>query len=435
VWVTEVRPGLKASTDATAGPAPDLITPTTDPRILLSTIRFTPASPFDPASPSITACDDPDDEGRPYLLHTELIQELHVLGGEPAPPKPAVELATMVGTAAPETPTVLDVWFHLDDPVQLPDTISVTDEDGETFDFASAAVDADANGFSSVWRLTAPDQGVMVRDGLQVSALLPAATVLVKDATTTLAAVVPTLPPLLDTTASGDVLVYGEVRVPAAAPVQPAPAKPPSEFVTFTFLQQENESFIFEAWFHPEPYGEKPDVGLEKLPVAKIFDDITGDECEISWRPRPGASPNVFLLQVSPPKVNPDAGAVWLRHLYLTDEFGVDTPDGAMRMTEWIDKAGISYVGWEAERSDIVAFSRATLADAKIVNNLIAGRPAEPIFAAAPAIKATTKKATAKKTAAKKTVTAKKATARKAAAKKAPAKKAATAKKTARGGR
>ena len=47
VWVTEVRPGLAASTDASGvaePPAPDLITPTTDPRILLSTIRFTPAS-------------------------------------------------------------------------------------------------------------------------------------------------------------------------------------------------------------------------------------------------------------------------------------------------------------------------------------------------------------------------------------------------------
>jgi hypothetical protein len=441
MWVTEVRPGLKASTDTGAGPAPDLITPTTDPRILLSTLHFTPASPFDPAAPAITQCDDPDDDGRPYLLHTELIQELRFLGGDAAPaapPKPAVELATMAGVAVAQEPTTLDLWFHLDDAVQLPQTVNLSDEDGNNADFTTAAVDPDAAGFSRVWTLTAPDQGVMDRDGLQVSALLPATKVFVKDLTQTLADVVPDVPPLLDSTGSGDVLVYGEVRAVAPAVVLPPAPRPPSEFATFTFLARENEAFVFEAWFHPEPYGEKPDVGLEKLPVAKIFDDITGDELEIAWQQRNGGTPNVFLLRVSAPKFKPDVGVLWLRHLYLTDEFAVVTPDATMTMTEWITKAGIDYVGWEPERPDVVAFSRAQLVTVGNVlthGEIVHDQPVQPLFApVVPVKKAVAKKAVAKKAATKKAV-ARKAATKKAAgqtpAKRAPAKKA-PAKRTGR---
>ncbi|GAB3866192.1 hypothetical protein GCM10028801_38140 [Nocardioides maradonensis] len=434
IWVTEVRPGIAASADATAGPAPDLVTPTTDARILLSTIRFTPASPFDPAAPAITACQDPDDEGRPYLLHTELIQELRSRTGggagvPPAPAKPAVELATMTGAAPAEGPTVLDLWFHLDDGVRLPERIAVTDEDGVDVDFATQAVAPDASGFSQVWRLTAPDVGVMTRDGLQVSALLPAATVLVGDAGTTLAGVVATLPPLLDTTASGDVLVYAEVR--AAVPPAASPQRPPSELVTISYEGREDNTLIFEAWFHPEPFGPISDVGIEELPVAKIFNDLTGTECKVAWRPRPGAAPNVFLLQVVPADLNIDLGSAWLRHVYLTDEMTVGTPDGTMRFSDWIRKAGISYVGSDATGPEVVVFSRAQVMTASLTHDVTpvpAGpQPVHPLFdpsllPTGPARKAVARKATATKSAPAKKAPAKKAPA-KAPAKKAPAKR------------
>ena len=50
------------------------------PAILLAALNCVPAHPFNPAAPAITACDQPDEQGRPYLLHTQLIQELHRLG-------------------------------------------------------------------------------------------------------------------------------------------------------------------------------------------------------------------------------------------------------------------------------------------------------------------------------------------------------------------
>ncbi len=62
---------------------PDVIDPgTSEAGILLTTLDFVPAVPFSTTSPSITSYQDPDDTGRPYLLHTQLIQELLLLGEE-----------------------------------------------------------------------------------------------------------------------------------------------------------------------------------------------------------------------------------------------------------------------------------------------------------------------------------------------------------------
>jgi hypothetical protein len=121
IWVTEVRPGL----------LPDLLAPDGDAAVLLSAVTFVPADPFDPAGPAITDFLEPDDEGRPYLAPTQLVQELVAIGGggttilagspvevpEPQPPppqKPVLELASarpvLVGREVPG----IEVWFHVD---------------------------------------------------------------------------------------------------------------------------------------------------------------------------------------------------------------------------------------------------------------------------------------------------------------------------------
>ena len=76
MWVTQVRPQLPP--DLTA---PD---PAWDPSVLLATITCYPQLPFAAANPVITSYSRPDDAGRPYLLHTGLIQELR-LGGAAEP--------------------------------------------------------------------------------------------------------------------------------------------------------------------------------------------------------------------------------------------------------------------------------------------------------------------------------------------------------------
>lgn len=77
VWVTEVRPTIQGQAD--------LIDPGSDTDveagILLACIDFTPAAAFDVNAPKIDAA-TVDDGGRPFLLHTQLIQELLLLGGQ-----------------------------------------------------------------------------------------------------------------------------------------------------------------------------------------------------------------------------------------------------------------------------------------------------------------------------------------------------------------
>ena len=175
---------------------------------------------------------------------------------------------------------------------------------------------------------------------------------------------------------------------------------------------------------------ERYEDGLAELErVAAIYDDLTGDQCKVSWRPRPGGSPNVFLLQVVPPKINPDVGVVWLRHLYLTDEFGVDTPDGTMSMSDWIEKSRIEYVGWEPDEHDVVVFSRAEVTATKPTDLTHATDEPQPVHALIdPSLLSAANAPAAEKPAAKATTkaTAKKAAAAKAPATKAPAKKAAS---------
>ena len=122
IWITEVRPRL----------APDLIHPEGEAAVLLSTLTVVPAAPFDVDSPSIVAFQSPDDEGRPYLAPSQLIQELVLMGGgittivsgspiEPPPPPPAPEPQKPVLQLATASPMLvrqelpgIELWFHVD---------------------------------------------------------------------------------------------------------------------------------------------------------------------------------------------------------------------------------------------------------------------------------------------------------------------------------
>jgi hypothetical protein len=355
VWVTEVRPALHL----------DLIEPgaASDPAVLLSAVTFVPAAPFDVSAPAITACDDPDDDGRPYLLHTELIQELHRLGVASPGPKETKDLVTLAAQVDASSILVVDAWFHLDDPVRLPDSIEVRDETGGSQPFSAAAVNPDANGFSSDWTLQAPGNGVMTADGLQISALFPAATILVKDATTTLAQVQQHGPALLNADeASGDVTAYAEVRGRTA--VVTPPSRPNVEFVTVTDLRVNAELAMIELWFHIEPHGIKDDAFAVK-PAVRLFDDTTGNPLQFQLSGPASWSRNVWRAEIRMP--SPGKGIpLYIRHQYLTTQFEVETPGGStVSLADWIAKNELSYIGSEtgADRPDIIVFSRTVVPD------------------------------------------------------------------------
>ena len=152
VWVTQVRPQL----------APDLTAPDPawDPSILLSAITCIPEMPFSTANPVISAYSDPDNTGRPYLLQTELIQELRLGGTGGSPAVSLVQQAvTLSATADAAGAPTLTAWFHLGQPVSMPGTISVVDGDSADqnvppVQFSTAPVSGTP--FSQVWTLTAP---------------------------------------------------------------------------------------------------------------------------------------------------------------------------------------------------------------------------------------------------------------------------------------
>ena len=187
VWVTQVRPQL----------APDLTAPDPawDAAVLLSAITFTPQLPFPAGGSVIVSYSDPDDTGRPYLLHTELIQELR-LGGQAgvAPPAPVQEAVTLSSTVDSNGEPTLSAWFHLPEPVSLPPAIQVADQNGQTGAFSTEAAPG-TGPFSDLWTLRAPPgappgPGFTVTDGDQLAATFPGSTVLVGDSATTLATAV-----------------------------------------------------------------------------------------------------------------------------------------------------------------------------------------------------------------------------------------------------
>ena len=358
VWVTQVRPQL----------APDLTAPDPawDPAVLLSAITFTAPTPPSATNPVISSYADPDDTGRPYLLHTELIQELRL--GEQAgdaPPPLVQEAVTLSSTVDSDGVLTLSAWFHLPQPVSLPPTIQVVDQNGQTGAFTTDPVPGPGT-FSQLWTLTAPlgspsDPAFTVTDSDQLSAFFPGTEVFVGNNATTLRAAVAGLS-LLDTTGMGDVTAYTSVRgsPPASVP-----------FVTIGFNPANGDSAL-ELWFHPQPQGVKENISVTlNRPSVQVVDDLTGVTLFPLGpeRPTSTAEPNIWTIPLAALKVSFPA---YLRLLFFTEQTLVDVTSlppgspgtggtaiaGSMPLADWIKASGVRYVGWEG--ATIVSFVRVT---------------------------------------------------------------------------
>lgn len=265
IWVTEVRPRIApdpiAPADAPAGT-------TADASILLARIDLVPDEPFDPNSPAIADVLPPDDEGRPYLLHTQLIQELHLPGGThveveaPPPPVPAPlpthnrQLATVDPLILGNAASRLVVWFHTDQPVRLPNQIQVQRNLGGTL-LTFTAQPRGGGTFAPVWELT-PPAGTTLVNGDLLAIRIPTNTVQVGNAATTLTSVVAAQDrPFLEFDGVGTVALFHILEIPApAAPPPPTPTiRPAQQLVTLTPIAargtiNRQSVLIVEAWFH-----------------------------------------------------------------------------------------------------------------------------------------------------------------------------------------
>jgi hypothetical protein len=359
VWVTRVRPELALDlVDLPATGDPGGADPSA--AILLASITFVPASPFDPAVPAIVACDEPDETGRPYLLGTQLIQELRHLGGSATIAPEPTTVATLTATIGETGLTLVDAWFHLDDPVRLPDTVTVTDEDGGTWDFATSP-SSPAAGFSDRWTLTGPDQGVAGRDGLQVAVHLPLDLVEVGGAGTTLREVADDAETALLDRTDTEVLAYGIVRRPVVIPdppeTPPGVTIPSTEFVTLV-SENSDGTLQTELWFHLQPRGRIGETAVAAQPVFRVFDDTTGDELRMTVT---GPSPwtgNVWRM-AGPSPYDDQFRPVYLRLVFLADKFVVRLDNGdELLLKDWIEKAPANFEGWDPDAGQVVAFVR-----------------------------------------------------------------------------
>jgi hypothetical protein len=378
VWVTQVRPQL----------SPDLTQPadSSDPAVLLASITFTlgPITSPPGSDPAIASCDAPDDSGRPYVLHTRLIQELRLLAEAGAAAKPQ-ELATLTSAVDDEGQLILTAWFHLDQPVALTQPVLVVSRSGASGSFEpSTPVDPSGGAppFSDVWTLT-PSGEFPAIDQDQVAVSFVPASVLVGDPATSLADRIAEGLNLLDTAASGPVVIYGTVGLPPSPPAVPPPP-PTREFVTITPLTVKPPIFEFELWFHPQPEWPEPQVFIFPFqnPLVEVVEERTGQPVlvhgptpqqpwasniwQISFQLADRASPGVTLYYfrfVFHMTVRPDTPEPielpGTRPLMVTVDYDESPPrPEEVPLVQWMEEAAFTFLNWDPVEQTVTAYVR-----------------------------------------------------------------------------
>jgi hypothetical protein len=358
VWVTQVRPLL----------SPGLTQPpdNSDPAVLLASITFTlgPVTSPPGPDPAIATCGAPDDHGRPYVLHTRLLQELRMLAEPGTAVAAAQELATVTNDVDAQGRPILTAWFHLDQPVALTAPVQVRSRSGAQGSFLPSTP-ADPSGaapqFSDVWVLT-PEGNFPAIQNDQVGVSFEPGSVLVGNLATTLETALAQGLDLLGTTTAGDVVVFETVQVPA--PVPPAPPVPVREFVTITPVTATlpAEELMFELWFHIQPEWPAPRVTVGGL----IAQTITLVE-ERTGQVGRGAT----ATQQAPPTSNVWQATFGLKRLtvpgYLRFVFPATRitvtaqgPGGTEKLTlaQWMEQAGVTFLNWDPAEQTITAFLR-----------------------------------------------------------------------------
>jgi hypothetical protein len=363
LWLTEVRPLL----------LPHLLAPAGDAGVLLSAVTVVPAVAFDAANPVVEAFHDPDDEGRPYLAPTQLIQELELLGGglativtgspiERPPSRPQVELASL-GEGGTGAGRHLLLWFHLADPVELPATVAVRRNGGAPVDFRTR-LGAD----STSWILQPPAGAPLVDfELLSVDLRLPAIEVR-NDATATRVRLTTYLDRVgLDVLGRvGDVVTLYEQVDPSPPPLPELPSVPPPkeirDVVTVT-PSVNGEMMRLELWFHvdKEPFADEMRVReLDQdaiIVLAESEDAQTPVQLKISEMRQ--VRHNVFLAGITPDQWAPVAKpfGLYLRVVLLSERIRLDPPGASLR--DFVDEQNAAAPNSYDGGGLIVAYVRA----------------------------------------------------------------------------
>jgi len=346
-WVTKVRPQLA---DDLSLPA-DTVPP--DHSILLATLHATPAAQFDPAHPEVTDFTPPDDSGRPYLVHTGLLQELRDLRQSSGVVVKPQEFVTLDAWLDDKDLLHLIAWFHTDGKVALPEVITVTPEGGQPAGFTTKAVGAARH----VWTLTPPD-GFKTTGGQLLAAAFPGDTVnvTVGGSTSTLADLQANGLQLVNADPPGTVTGYAVVarRAPAAqVPVAPEP-QASVHFTTVDALPQDPVGGLIEVWFHPQPDDDAEKVTILE-PAVRFADQPSGQDVPISDVRQSPVDPNVWIFTLKGPE---HEFPLHLRFEVDAKKTILDAGGTKLRLAEWIKQQQLLFVGWRPESVSIVDYVR-----------------------------------------------------------------------------
>lgn len=360
-WVTAVRPALLPNLERSG--------PDVDAAVLLAEIAFDPGEGFDPDNPRIASYRAPDNGGRPYLLHGQLLQRLHDLHAHEAisPVVPALPLSPVTVAFRRAEPAgeggpgrarggYLEAWWHLGAAVSLREEVTVTDQSGgQTGYRPSARDDAGApTDLARVWRLD-PPLGTRFVDGQQLRVSFPGSVPVGPDGMTLADTAGVLNRAFVGATDDGGVEAVAVVDLDEAAPAPPPEPGPAHEFVTITPESDPREVTQVELWFHLTPRGEV-DQAVATKPALEVFDESRGNRLGIDSLDQDGRYPNLWHLRLE--RTDDDLPASYLRLVFRAAEFGVDPGGGQVALADWIEEVAANFIGWDRDARDIVTYAR-----------------------------------------------------------------------------
>lgn len=399
VWVTEVRPTF----------APDLLdTEGEETAILLATLHRVetpgPGETEDEEAPdeSVVGGWRVSDEGRPYLLNTQVIQSLLLLGGTAAEAAAGVsqvrEFVTIDSVIVPRGQRVmLRLWIHADEaPTFGEGSVEVRRilaDQAEVLSMAEPADETGADGNHMIWGMRQQGRGQPLADGQLLE--LRFNTDRIRIGRRTLTEVLQAEPYAYIGYDGAQTLVayYIVDEIAAAQPggitadevrqivEERLSAVRTLPFVTITATGVETTGMVFyELWFHPDivfAEGNAPEVGLlenlneETLQVYTEIDDQRLAPVQIVSLDRDRG--NVYRVFVDARGLrerfgrNADISLRYVRFVFLLDAgLMLETSQGGFSVEDYMREASIKFDGYFSrytlpngdERPVIVSYAR-----------------------------------------------------------------------------